>query len=68
MKCRCAKVGSSQHKFHDVITFKVTEDGTDIELKIGSVTENSSRPFHVDRDYIITRVTGIAMKFEIIEL
>ena len=62
------KVGSSQRKFNDLIMFKVIEDGTDIELKIGSITENSSRPFHIDCEYIITRVTGIALKFEIKEL
>ena len=63
MCCRCIDPGSAQDKFDDEITFASLANGSCICLKNGSITDGSSRPFKLNRVYIITRLPGPALKF-----
>ena len=65
--CQCIKVGTSQDQFDDEITFRLLDSGTCTELKNGSISDNSSRPFRLNHVYTITRLPGLALKFEIKE-
>lgn len=69
IKCQCKGVGSSQAKFNDEIRFEVlATEGIYFDLQNGSISDTSSRPFQLDCVYSITRLPGLALKFEIIEI
>ena len=66
MCCRCIDPGSAQDNFDDEITFANLADGSHVILKNGSITDSSSRPFKLNSVYIITRLPGPALKFNVI--